>query len=246
MFNLFKKDKIVFNCINPKLLDFYPPVYSKDISRHFLKKINENHKNQINLLKNPQCPFAKIFNAARCPGILDMINVGYIFRLHRDIRITTDGNLIDFTSEVIGPNEGEPDVGYFDQHAFSQHYETPQHSLKTIVKINLPWLVDSTDYCFIQTQPSFLGENRFTVIEGILDPIKSRKINVILYWNVLNGTEILTAGTPLCQLIPIKRNFLPEMILKNDDKKHNKKMMDFNFSKMRTNNRTKSWDLNEL
>jgi len=244
MFNFLKKDKITFSCTNPKLLDFYPPVYSKDIPRHFLKKINENYKNNLDSLKNPRCPFERIFNTARCPGILEMISSGYIFKLHRDIRITTNGNLVDFKYEILGEktSDNESDVTYFDQRAFSKYYDGPSGSLKTILKINLPWLVDTTDYCFIQTQPSFLGENRFTVVEGILDPIKARKINVILYWNVLDGTEIITAGTPMCQLIPIKRNFLPRMILKNDTEKYNEKMIDFDFSRRITNNKIKLWN----
>lgn len=238
MFNLFKNKDVIFSCIDERFLDFYPPVYSKDVQREFLKKCNEDYKKSLANLKDPSCPFAKVSNTAKCPGILDIINAGYIFKMHRDIRITTNGNMVDFKWESIG-RKINPDtecVGYFSPSQFSEYIDIPTNCLKTLIKINLPWVIESSEYCFLQIQPAFLGENRFTVVEGILDPKKGREINAILYWHNLNGSEILTAGTPLIQLIPIQRKFLPEMRLQKDTNNYHQKTIDFNFKRNLTNN----------
>jgi hypothetical protein len=238
MFNIFKKDKVIFSCIDKKFLNFYPPIYSKDLNRNFIKKCNEEYKKNIENLKNPMCPFVKVSNTAKCPGILDIINAGYIFKMHRDIRITTNGNLVDFKWESIGRkiNENTECVSYFTTPQFSDHIQIPPNSLKTLIKINLPWIISSSDYCFLQMQPSFIEDYRFTVVQGIINPKKAREVNIVLYWHVLNGSEILTAGTPICQLIPIQKKLLPKMIINENSNTYLKDIENFNFKRFITNN----------
>jgi len=59
----------------------------------------------------------------------------------------------------------------------------------------------------------YTGESRFTTATGILDPFISCELNIAMYWHVLQGREILKAGTPILQIIPIPRNLIiPEPI----------------------------------
>jgi hypothetical protein len=227
MFNFFKKDKVRILCIDEAFVNAWPPIYSKDLKRDFLSKANEYYKKDIKREKDPTCPFAKIRNTAKCPGIRDIVNAGYIIRLHKDIRIITNGDGTTLKCETLIDSSDKKDFGFFNQDQYANFVKTSENSVKTVLKINTPWIFDHKEYCFLQTQPSFFGECRFTVIEGILDPLNSREINIIMFWNVLDGVEILRAGTPISQLIPIKRKFLPKLEIEYDHKNLRQKLINY-------------------
>jgi hypothetical protein len=242
MFNLFKKNKITFVCHQEPFMDSWPPTYSKDVSRPFLKKCHKDYQeNQLRHEKNPTCPFKKHRNTARCDGIRDMISAGYLIRLHRDIRISTNGDGESYKFEILKcPTEpNREDLSGFSKNQYADFINIPENTLKTVLKINTPWLIETRDYCFIQTHPSYFGEHRFTVVEGILDPLKNRQINIILFWHILDGTEILRAGTPIAQLIPIERKFLPKLELKLDKKNLMKESDNIYIAKNSTNTHIK-------
>jgi hypothetical protein len=238
MFNFFKRKEVSFICSQEAFINAWPPVYSKDIQRPFLKKCKEEYQqHQIRQEKNVSCPFQKHRNTAKCDGIRDMISCGYLIRLHRDIRISTTGDGTSYISELLPtPVDDNNMVSHFKKYQYSDFINTPENALKTVLKINTPWMIGSTDYCFIQTHPSFFGEHRFTVIEGVIDPLKSRQINVIMFWNVLEGTEILRAGTPISQLIPIHRKFLPKLKIESDKNNLTREVYNREVLKNSTNN----------
>jgi hypothetical protein len=237
MFNFFKKNEVTFICSQEPFINAWPPVYSKDLQRPFLKECNREYKeNQLKKEKDLSCPFQKHRNTSKCDGIRDMISCGYLIRLHRDIRISTNGDGISYIWNILPtPIDDNQMVTYFQKNQYSDFINTPENALKTLLKINTPWLIGSTDYCFIQTHPSFFGEHRFTVVEGIIDPLKNRQINVIMFWNILEGTEILRAGTPISQLIPIHRKFLPKLKIESDKSNLTQKIYDRETLKNSTN-----------
>ena len=238
MFNFFKKNKITFLCYQEPFLNSWPPIYSKDVPRPFLKKCYKDYKeNQLKHEKDRTCPFKKHRNTARCDGIRDMISAGYLIRLHRDIRISTNGDGETYQFEILkSPKEPDTqDLSGFLKSQYADVINIPENTLKTVLKINTPWIIETKDYCFIQTHPSYFGEHRFTVVEGILDPLKSRQINIILFWHILDGTEILRAGTPIAQLIPIERKFLPKLELKLDKKNLMKESDNIDIARNSTN-----------
>ena len=218
MFNIFKKSKVVFICTQEAFKDLYPPIYSRDLQRPFLQKINSDYQHKA---KQPVCPFRKLTSTAKCDGIRDIISTGYIIRLHRDLKITTNGDGETFNWERLscGLEKNEGSIGWFSSNQYADYINLPPQTLRTVIKINTPWIIETDDFCFIQTHPSFLGEHRFTVVEGILDPLRNRQINPIMFWHVLQGEEVLKAGTPIAQLIPIQRKFLPELVLTTEDKR---------------------------
>jgi hypothetical protein len=52
------------------------------------------------------------------------------------------------------------------------------------------------------------NEDRFYAATGILDPRFSNTVNIQLFWKRLNSRELVRAGTPLCQFIPVRRSDL--------------------------------------
>ena len=234
---MFANNTIKFLSTDKRLLDHYPPIYSRDLQRSFLKKLNVNYKSNLDLLKTSSCPFQRFTNTARCPGIVDIINAGYVFRLHRDIRIITNGDGRTFSWEVLTDSKQDSlDISYFGPEQFGDHLNLPENTLKTLIKINLPWIVKSKKYNLLMTDVSFVEENRFSVAEGILDTDKGIEINPILYWHVLNGSEILKAGTPICQIIPIQKIATPKFYCDIDSENLYQKLIDFNYRRFMTNN----------
>jgi hypothetical protein len=206
--------KIHFKCTDPKYLNIYPPIESRKIPRPCLKKFNDHYKNSLETLNKPTCRFAKLSNTAKCPGILGLISDGYILRLHRDIRITTTESDQPFKCEYLitdDPQDKPMFISPFTPNLFGNYYNLPEYSLKTIIKVALPWGFESKKYDFISLQPSYLEENRFTVINGLINSENSMQLNALLIWNKLNCTEILKAGTPLCHLIPVQKNINPKI-----------------------------------
>ena len=224
MFNIFKKSKVVFICTQEAFKDLYPPIYSKDLQRPFLQKINSDYQHKA---KQPVCPFRRLTSTAKCDGIRDIISAGYIIRLHRDLKINTNGDGETFTWEKLscGFEKDVGDIGWFSPGQYADYINLPPQTLRTVLKIHTPWLIETDDFCFIQTHPSFCGEHRFTVVEGILDPLRNRQVNSIMFWHVLQGGEVLKAGTPIAQLIPIHRKFLPELVITTEDKRQLQRKM---------------------
>ena len=83
--------------------------------------------------------------------------------------------------------------------------------MDSILKIDGGWQVTAPDdVVFWMTNLHYTEEQRFSSVTGILDPRDSTKLISQLYWHVLDGTEIIKAGTPLTHIIPMKRGFDPE------------------------------------
>ena len=58
----------------------------------------------------------------------------------------------------------------------------------------------------LQIPVHYTNEKRFTPATGLIDPRYAHVLNVQLFWHVLNGEELVRAGTPLVQYIPVPRN----------------------------------------
>jgi hypothetical protein len=77
-----------------------------------------------------------------------------------------------------------------------------------MLKINTRWRAScSDDIVFLQMPVPYPEHTNFTAATGIFDFHQSPEINVQLYWHNLDGIHLVKAGTPLCMLVPIPRNF---------------------------------------
>ena len=55
----------------------------------------------------------------------------------------------------------------------------------------------------------YYDEDRFSVPTGIVDPSYSYEVNLQMFWHAVEpGEYLVKAGTPLCQWIPIPRQWL--------------------------------------
>jgi hypothetical protein len=153
-------------------------------------------------------------NTARCPGIVDLLQTGYIVTAPFDFVIRTDGSKDNMEWRMnIDPALLNKDIKspYISLHPANQlHNYSPsrEDSLDVILKVNTYWrYVGSEDVLLLQMPIPYPDHNLFTACHGIIDTNKYNELKLQLQWHKLNGEYTVKAGTPLCQLLPIPRNF---------------------------------------
>lgn len=206
MINLFKKrqPKIRFFSVVPTANTLYPIIHAKDLKREWVAAEKTEHREKVK-----RCPFAvHDLRITKCPAITEYMSTGFILVAPADIKINvSDSGRVEpsynklFEWEYVqlhNPSHGDYllDSG--------KEYTSP-----TVIKINTPWrAVVDTDIVFLQTKVHFNKESRFSPATGIFDPRVGYEMNVQLFWHVRKGEEIIKAGTPLCQYIPLSRSLL--------------------------------------
>lgn len=200
--NFFKKKKkstIRWYSVYDGVVDLYPIVRSNTLRRSCLQK--EHYPDNV-------------LPTSNCPGIIRIASAGFIIPAPADFEIITNGDGASFSwRQPIVFGKGQPGTeSYIATHDAAQAVpimDDPTSTLNTVIKVETPWRVEtSDDIVFLQVPITYNNESRFVAAHGILDPRYSHVINVQLFWKKLEGTELVRAGTPLCQYIPIKRTDL--------------------------------------
>jgi len=144
---------------------------------------------------------------------------GYILYAPCDIKIVTenDGTTLSWSSMETFEKEF---ITYHTPDSLLNHIDYRPNTCKFILKINLPWAVEcSKDLVLLQTHVHYGGESRFTTATGTLDPREAPNCNIQLFWHVMDGVEIIKAGTPLVQYIPMPKYMDPEFEISEDYEK---------------------------
>ena len=201
--NFFKKEKsyIRFYSVAPGVVDLFPILPSASVKRKFL---------------DAEIPieFQGTLSSKNCPGIKKIISTGWIVPAPADFSIVTIGDGVSFEwNEPHRFTKITKDMdAYVSGHNRSQTeplLDDPDTTLKTVVKLEMPWRIEaSDDVVFLIIPVSYNNESRFVAATGILDPKYAHLLNIQLFWKQLNGTTVVKAGTPLCQLIPVSRKSL--------------------------------------
>jgi hypothetical protein len=230
-----KKDKIVFWTENELLTKIYPIIPSNKLMPEWLKSLDphidvKGHSIQASTVK-------------RCPGILKYTGYGYIVRSWCDVVITTDmkhGN-INFKYTDSDPNSGRVEifrymgvqhpVGLMADSAFGYPTAVPNNYFKNVLKWTLGWHAwMPKDYDLWFAPPQYHFNPNFTACTGILDSRITEQLNVQIFWHPTEETVVIPAGTPLVQLIPIKRE-KPEFEIEYDKDKFHSNRLKEKFSK---------------
>tara|TARA_B100000029_G_C17603620_1_gene966626 strand:- start:1181 stop:2068 length:888 start_codon:yes stop_codon:yes gene_type:complete len=147
-----------------------------------------------------------------CPAVTKVMDTGYILPLPADILIQTDGSGINFEwmSQALF-NYGQNYVkAHIPDQTTGMRETFNRPVLDWTIKLELPWRVQAhKDVVFMQMPIPYWEEDRFSVPTGIADPSYSYEINLQLFWHKVEAGEyLLKAGTPLCQWVPMHRDFL--------------------------------------
>jgi len=213
----------------------------------WLKKAAKSFGEEGSLVKKQSSIFHSpldVQHTSRCPGIIQLKNKGFILRNHQDIhlQIHNDG---DYTWHT-PTNQTAMSDGLLED-AVTHHFQTnlydffenwPKDTMKIMVKINLPWYVRIPNgYELLMIDPFYKDDFRFTVCPGIFDyNLGLARLNVPTWWHMTSGETLIKAGTPIAQLIPIKKEQpLKYKLFNKETDKNFKRDSNINFLKMKEN-----------
>jgi hypothetical protein len=141
--------------------------------------------------------------------------MGFVVKNEIEFAVETNGDDSEIKVHVndgeISPNHStidESHIALFNKDLMGD-YTTPMGANKVLIKIYTPWyLTAPKDVVFIVLPINYSDDNRFMSSTAIFDPVLSSQINIIIWWFVKEGYEVVKKGVPLAQLIPIQRNQL--------------------------------------
>ena len=211
----FKKKTSFVRFVNsiPGVEIAHPIIKSNEYTFDWFRSAASHYKEKLNSADYTQ----PINSTSRCPGIHGIFRSGYIVTAPIDFTITTDKSIPGgfewacATKPLVGEQE------YITGHSPSQlsaYMPFREDTLESLVKISTFWKVNSSpDLVMLQIPIPYPDHNLFTAAIGIFDCHQTPEVNVQLYWHKTNGSHCVKAGTPLCQLIPIPRNYDVDLIV---------------------------------
>jgi len=143
----------------------------------------------------------------RCMPVLDAFNAGWILPLAADVEIETDetGDGYQTKSKFYRPM-----VENHNKEQVANHPGFPFHPLKWL---NYWAIKCPPEYSLLFVPPLNRYEPRFECISGMVDDTYLGNgalefINFPFFFKIPKYTGIIRKGTPLVQIIPVKRDFL--------------------------------------
>ena len=209
--SFFKKSpEFKFYSAVPGVCDEYPIVKSSAHDRKWIKPAVSAFKEKVDNLDNYDQP---VIGIAKCPGVFDIMNIGWIVPAWCDFIIETncDEQTINWRTPAMlegitcGEAFNKPAISFMSTVNPTMAIPMKKEDNPFLVKVNTPWVVDIPKGWALMICPvTYSDDTRFESTTGIITPSTHMEINPQLYWKVKHGKQLVKAGTPLCQLIPIK------------------------------------------
>ncbi len=228
----FKKRELSFYGYEPYIHLQNYIIESKSYKRNWIKKSLEIFNNKM-LEKNQN----KVAGFHKCLGFADICNEGLIIKTTDEFAIETTNNeddikihlrkgIVEVSSDggVVYTGYNQPDLLFMDKNTGS-NYSTPWGANPNVIKMTKKWYIDTPkDIQYLIIPVPYSDDKRFMACSGIQDPMKSRDLTLFFWWFPKNAYEVVKAGTPIAQIIPISKkkiydswkmyDFIPEKIAK--------------------------------
>lgn len=213
----FYKPKLKFYSEISSVNQQYPIYSAKNYKRKWIKNCAESFQKYKKVVDGRN----SVITAAKCPGMRSIMESGYIVTTWCDFTIETfeekpydykvyyPEGLDRFLKEI---NYNKPIVSDFNTKESILKIPTGDN-FKKILKIWAPWTIDipkGWDLMFLPIQ--YDDDPKFTALSGKLSGLAT-DLNIHILWHEKNGRVHIPAGTPLCQLVPIKSESLDVEIL---------------------------------
>ena len=201
--NLFKKEpKVIFQATLPGIETVMPIIPASSYKPKWLATARSKYSEK---LAGQQLIDRRYASVHRCPGIIDLMNSGWIVRAWQDFTIETngDGGSFKWNASIDSKDYiGNDDIGHMLGHALTDYLPKRIDTLSTVIKFNSPWLVTVPKGWSLLYMPMLYSDDgRFTSCPGILDTEIDKMLNIQLFWHKLNSIEVIKAGTPLAHLV---------------------------------------------
>lgn len=185
--------KIVFRPNSVIQPEYYPQPASK-----FLPDWYKDMDSYIGGKKKPSGKGTTLGTIKKCMPVFDAITAGYIITLPADVfvRKNDDGPYYEWSS-----------LGLIDFHPVDQAPLHPSGNGHMYPKWMNPWAISTPKgYSTLFIQPLHRS-SIFTILPGIVDTdTYTAPVNFPFVLNDVNFEGLIPAGTPIAQLIPIKRD----------------------------------------
>ena len=200
---LFKKEpKVVFQAKMPGIETFMPIIPASSYKPKWLATARSKYSEK---LAGQQLIDRRYASVHRCPGIIDLMNSGWIVRAWQDFTIETNGDGGSFKwNAAIACNQftNIDDIGGMPASFLTDYLPKRIDTLKSVIKFNSPWLVTVPKGWSLLSMPMLYSDDgRFTSCPGILDTEMDKFVNIQVFWHKLNSIEVIKAGTPLAHLV---------------------------------------------
>jgi len=137
----------------------------------------------------------------QCPPFIDAMTCGFLMLLPIDLIV--DGLKLSWERNALGT---KTPISF---HENIQAAETPFFDTdRPIVKFNNFWMIETPpDYSLLVTHPINRNDLPFVTLTGLVDTdcYNENFINFPARWRDINFRGVLPRGTPVAQVIPVKR-----------------------------------------
>lgn len=193
----------------------HPIVRAQEVKFNWMKNAALDYKTRLN-----NSSVDTVVNGTnRCPGIIQLFKTGFIVTNPIDFTITVDdeNKRLNWNCPIHAEWDHHPYIDLHPQEQLAKFIPFREDTLESVIKVNTRWKISaSPDIFFLQMPIPYPEHNIFTATHGILDSEQSMQINVQLYWHKKQGSVLIKAGTPLCQLIPIHKNELVDLTVERE------------------------------
>lgn len=215
---LFKKKQTWVRFVNliPGVELVHPVIPTSEMNVDWIKRAAKDYREQ---LVNNLDPTKQQVSVSRCPGILNLYKFGYVVTNPVDFVITTNdidqqGKVHWETSADYSGVDGRPYISTHSREQLGDFLNFRVDTLGSIIKVNTKWQVTmSDDIVLLQLPIPYPEHNYFSAVPGVLDGRYNTMINVQLQWHRRKDKILVKAGTPLCQYIPVPRDFTPNLVV---------------------------------
>ena len=197
----YKNEVIEFYCHPEYAGVIPPPIQAGKVIPDWWKKLPHTYPERDHF--GSQSMIAK-----KCMPLQDIMTLGYIIPLQGDVQVMTniDGSVI----KVVNPSE----IKVAEFHSLDQvggKQNAPGAPTQPIKFIN-HWIIKTAPgWSTLFIPPVNHMSPLFTCFGGMVDTdTYPKEVNFPAVWHAKNYDDKLKAGTPLVQVIPIKRNSFPK------------------------------------
>jgi len=145
--------------------------------------------------------FGKNHTIKKCIPVFDTLTLGYVITTYCDIFVKNNNGNIEYQVPI------SPGMSVIEFHSIAQAPYHPYVSNQQFPKLMNPWSITTPKgYSSLFIPPVHSANTYFTILEGFVDTDKyTSPVNFPFVLNDLNFEGLIPAGTPVTQVIPIKR-----------------------------------------
>lgn len=203
----------------PIITDEYPIYPARDYKRNWPRNCGKAFLKYKKVTDGR----ASTISVARCPGMRNVMEEGWIVQTWHDFTIETsdDGYKVYYPTPLEEFLERidfkHPLITSFDTNVGPMKIPTKEY-FSHIFKVFIPYSFDIPKGYELRILPiAYDDDPKFTACSGACDGFQS-DLNVHIFWHTKQGRVTIPAGTPLCQIVPVKKNTIPVELLTADNK----------------------------